>query len=93
MTTSREIMIENFCARHAAADAVQAVALRGDLVLDIAEFRSDWGPARPEGILEWARSAPGDRLALHALSKTGERCGPDECWETTASVLDPPLVA
>ncbi len=81
--TNRDCYIAEFCSEaHPGAEAVQVMAAQGDVVLDIAEFRlPDWGPDRPDGVLEWVETAPGDRLTLTALRRTGERCGGDEVWE------------
>jgi len=82
-TLNRDCYVVDFCTAHPGAEAVQVAALEGDLVRDIAEFRlADWGPDRPDGVLEWLETAPaGDRLTLTALRRTGERCGGDDCWE------------
>jgi hypothetical protein len=80
---NRDCYVIDFCLElHPKAEAVQAMAAQGDVVLDIAEFRlADWGADRADGVLGWADAAPGDRLTLTALRRTGERCGADEVWE------------
>lgn len=49
-------------------------AIDGDLVRDVAEFRlADWGPDRPDGVLEWLETAPaGDRLSSSGSWSSGE---------------------
>lgn len=74
-----------FCLEHGAADGLQARLLDGDgLVTDMAEtHRADWGDDMGAGLLEWLceRGRPA-RVRVAALRRTGERCGPDDCWET-----------
>ncbi len=79
---NRDCYVIDFCTAHPDAEAVQVMTLEGDQVRDIAEFRlADWGTDRPDGVLEWVEAAAADRLTLTALRRTGERCGPDDCWE------------
>lgn len=80
--------VEEFCVRDAdGAHAVSVWAKGGDgLVLDAAEFRlSDWGPEIADGVLEWISGCPATSYELRAMRLTGERCGGDECYETTAT--------
>ncbi len=84
---NRDCAMADFCWAHPDAEAIQVAALEGPHVKDIAEFRlSDWGSDRADGVLEWADRAPGDRLTLTALRRTGERCGADDCWEQLGAV-------
>lgn len=69
------------------ADSVQVMAYGMDgLVTDIAEYRLDeWDAADVAGALaEWVAERPAASYELTSLRMTGERVGPDECWESLA---------
>ena len=59
------------------------------LVVDIGEFEFEtWTDRLTDGVLEWIDdwSTTVDVFELHALRKTGERCGGDECHKTLSTM-------
>lgn len=86
----REAALMLLCEQNEGADAIQVMSIKDGLVLDIAEFRSDWGPERTAAVLEWASSALGDTLSVSAHDRTGRHCGADEEWEPVLPRTDLP---
>lgn len=62
-------------------------------VLDVAEFRRDWGEGRAHGVFDWLQDVAGtERVYVSAMRPTGVRRGPDEEHEVLAEALFPQRV-
>lgn len=84
MTTDE--LAEEFCRTWAHAPGIQVMVYSNPhmtFVVDVGEFRDDWGASRPEGVREYVAGRP---ARLTALRETGHMLGCDPEVEYLATL-------